>query len=335
VSISKVVTAAGVLRLVQAGAADLDADARDYAPRALRSDDPVTLRQLLTHTAGLAPIGRTRGRAHCRAAPATAWTYGNRGYGIVQRIIEARTGEPFAQFMAGEVFAPLGMRSSGYRRGHPPLAACGLWASAHDLGRFVAAIVSDAAWLAPELRRELVRPQPFGGVDHPFMALGLRLRDTSAGALAHHGGAWRTSTAQVACWPERRAGVVVLGHGRPVAPIARALAAVVAPESATPTEAPPDPAPGWVLGRYRADDPGAAPAAWFRLGRSLRVSMFGSRLFARGRWGVFRRGRTLYPTGPDRFAYLDGRWPVDVAFRRRGDEVLLFVSSPIGVLTRR
>ncbi len=166
------------------------------------------------------------------------------------------------------------------------------------------------------------------------MALGLRLGGNGAGAVAFHGGYWRKSSAQLMAWPDRRSGVVVLGRGRPVAPTARALAAVVAPKDAAPPEMPPALAPAWVVGRYRAGPPRTAPAAWFSLGRDVRVSVLGSRLVARSRWGVFRNGRTLYPTGSDRFVYLSGGRPVDVAFRRRGDETLLFVSSPIGVLTR-
>lgn len=321
--------------MAQAGTLELDADVRRHLPpRSLRTptDAPVTVRQLLTHTAGLAPFGRTGGRVRARVAPATTWVYGNRGYGLVQRVVEECSGRSFARVMATEVFEPLGMPNSAFRSGHPPLAACGLHTSARDLGRFVGAILGNSAWLSPAWRRELVQPQPFGAVEHPFMALGFRLGGAGADAIAHHGGVWRSATAHVSLWPERGGGVIVLGQRRAVAFTARALNGLLLsarePEPMTmPTSD--------VEGTYAAPGPRTAPAAWFRIGRAVRVAQLGSQLVARGTWGVFRGGRTLYPTGPDRFVYLDRGHPVEVAFRRAGGERFLFVSSPIGVLTRR
>jgi CubicO group peptidase (beta-lactamase class C family) len=61
-SVSKPVTAVGVLRLVAEGTLDLDADVNEYlttwkVPSAGRLQERVTLRQLLTHTAGLTVHG--------------------------------------------------------------------------------------------------------------------------------------------------------------------------------------------------------------------------------------------------------------------------------------
>ncbi len=125
-SVSKLVTAVAVLRLVEAGTLDLDTDVSGWLGWRLRNptfpDAPVTLRQLMSHTAGIEdgpgyrlPLGATlkgelqdNAAVHwAAAAPGTRFSYANLNYGIVATVMEAATGERFDRLMTRLVFAPL------------------------------------------------------------------------------------------------------------------------------------------------------------------------------------------------------------------------------------
>ncbi len=124
-SISKLVTALGVMRLVEAGKLDLDRDVSDYLGWRLRhpgfADVPITLRLLLSHRSGLMdgddlyliPLGDTvRGRlndprvwdAH---GPGSYFRYTNLNFPVVASVMEAATGERFDRLMTRIVFRPL------------------------------------------------------------------------------------------------------------------------------------------------------------------------------------------------------------------------------------
>ena len=125
-SISKLVTALGVMRLVEAGKLDLDRDVSEWLGWRLRHpnhpDVPITLRLLLSHQSGLMdggelyviPLGETvRGRlADPRVwdrdhAPGTFFRYTNLNFPVVASVMEAATGERFDRLMTRIVLQPL------------------------------------------------------------------------------------------------------------------------------------------------------------------------------------------------------------------------------------
>ncbi len=128
-SISKLVVAVAVMRLVEAGQLDVDRDVSAYLGWRLRNpafpDTPVTLRQLMSHTAGIEdgpgyrlPLGKAlqaeMGVAHWASAPPGArFSYANLNYGIVATVMEAATHERFDRLMTRLVLAPL-MLDAGY-----------------------------------------------------------------------------------------------------------------------------------------------------------------------------------------------------------------------------
>lgn len=130
-SVSKLVTSLGVMRLVDRGVLDLDADVSGYLGWRLRNpafpDVPITLRLLLSHRAGLLdgeddyiiPVGESlRDRldsprlwdpAH---APGSNWFhYANMNFPVVASVMEAATGERFDKLMAREVIGPLHLKA--------------------------------------------------------------------------------------------------------------------------------------------------------------------------------------------------------------------------------
>jgi CubicO group peptidase (beta-lactamase class C family) len=140
-SISKTIAAWGVMTLVEKGKLDLDAPVSTYLsrwrlPESEFNEDGVTLRRLLSHTAGLSlhgypgwkpddelPTleeslsGKTNGSGDVRLImePGTKWEYSGGGYTLAQLIIEEVTGQSFADYMRQAVLRPLGMSNSDYQ----------------------------------------------------------------------------------------------------------------------------------------------------------------------------------------------------------------------------
>jgi CubicO group peptidase (beta-lactamase class C family) len=147
-SVSKPVSALGVLHLVQQGKLSLDTDinktlvswklpASPLAPGAI-----VTLRELLTHTAGLTIHGfpgyaagepvptlvqvlngekpANTGPVRLESMPGSQWKYSGGGITVMQLMVQDVTHLPFAQFMHDTVFAPLGMSHSTFEQPLPP-----------------------------------------------------------------------------------------------------------------------------------------------------------------------------------------------------------------------
>ncbi len=125
-SISKLVTALGVMRLVDQGKLDLDRDVSDYLGWAIRNpafpDTPITLRLLLSHQSSLTdgadyiiPLGETLqhrlsdSRAwDGRHAPGSGWfAYTNLNFPVVASVMEAAGSERFDRLMQRLVLRPL------------------------------------------------------------------------------------------------------------------------------------------------------------------------------------------------------------------------------------
>lgn len=123
-SISKLIGAAAACTLVRAGELALDATVREVL--GIGTPKPVTLLQLLTHTAGLddAPaydaaivqtplpsLDEVLARSFI-AAPGTRFHYSNLGAGVAGMMVEAAAGMPFDDYVRKAIFVPLGIDAS-------------------------------------------------------------------------------------------------------------------------------------------------------------------------------------------------------------------------------
>lgn len=144
-SLSKWITAWGVMALAQQGKLDVDAPVSRYLkrwtlPPSAFDNNKVTARRLLSHTAGLtdglgyagfapgtpvqaleASLTQTAdvspgasGKVEVGIEPGTEWRYSGGGYAVLQLLIEDVSGEPFEAYMQRVVFQPLGMVHSTY-----------------------------------------------------------------------------------------------------------------------------------------------------------------------------------------------------------------------------
>ena len=117
-SISKLVVALGVMRLVEAGTLDLDRDVSDYLGWRLRNpafaERPITLRLLLSHRSSLrdgvdyaVPLGTSLESALANPAafdlvnpPGTFFRYSNLNFPVIASVMERTTGKRFDRLMA-------------------------------------------------------------------------------------------------------------------------------------------------------------------------------------------------------------------------------------------
>ena len=128
-SLTKIVaTAPSVMLLAEDGKVDLDAPLVRYLPEcAGQGRDPITVRHLLTHTSGL-PAGipatpawhglpRALELACTRTptdAPGTAFRYSDVNFILLGELVRRVSGQPLDRFARQRIFAPLGMRDTGF-----------------------------------------------------------------------------------------------------------------------------------------------------------------------------------------------------------------------------
>lgn len=125
-AVSQPLTALAVGLLVDRGALDLDAPVGRYLPDLPPSLAAITLRQAMSHTAGIRhPHIESSCRGHTgergglglalfadddlQAEPGTTFAFSSYGWILVSAVVEAVSGQPFARYMDDAVLMPAGM----------------------------------------------------------------------------------------------------------------------------------------------------------------------------------------------------------------------------------
>jgi CubicO group peptidase (beta-lactamase class C family) len=151
-SMTKPVTAVGIMMLAEEGKLALRDPVEQYLPefrdqhvaanvgpdatRLSRPDHPITIRDLLTHTAGIqdpAPaaihdypqlmnvsleeVVRQLAKQPLLFQPGTQWSYSSPGIEILGRLIEVCSGQKYEEFIASRILRPLGMKDTFF---YPP-----------------------------------------------------------------------------------------------------------------------------------------------------------------------------------------------------------------------
>ena len=138
-SISKLFTWTAVMQLVEAGKVDLDRDINDYLDFRIPPtfDRPITLRHLLTHTAGFEDTYKNMLMKDAQSTPSieayvknavpprlfppgAMVAYSNYGATLAGYIVQRVSGEPYATYIARHVLEPLGMVHSTFVQPVPP-----------------------------------------------------------------------------------------------------------------------------------------------------------------------------------------------------------------------
>jgi CubicO group peptidase (beta-lactamase class C family) len=141
-SMTKPMTAMGVMMLIEEGKVKLDDPLEKFVPEfkgiqlktaqgLVAPTRAVTVKDLLTHSSGIdtttatavnTPVDTLPLAAMCVAyakkplvnEPGTQWTYNNNGINLLGRIIEVASGKPFSDFMEERLFEPLGMDNTTF-----------------------------------------------------------------------------------------------------------------------------------------------------------------------------------------------------------------------------
>jgi CubicO group peptidase (beta-lactamase class C family) len=137
-SISKQFTAAAILKLEMEGRLRVEDPLGRFFPDAPADKAAITLHQLLTHTSGLRdtfgeeyePVTRQELLRRVFASrllgpPGRRYRYSNGGYSVLAAVVEVASGATYDDYLRGRLFAPAGMRHTGFRL---PAAALALLA---------------------------------------------------------------------------------------------------------------------------------------------------------------------------------------------------------------
>jgi CubicO group peptidase (beta-lactamase class C family) len=130
-SISKTQAVVAVMQLVEQGKVDLNAEIQRYAPWFPRKPQPITVRQILTHTSGIRHYkdgefgpAEVMSFRHYDAfeestrywrddpllfVPGTHWAYSSYATSLMQAIVETASGESFEDYLVQHVWRPAGM----------------------------------------------------------------------------------------------------------------------------------------------------------------------------------------------------------------------------------
>lgn len=216
-SISKLIVALTVMRLVDEGRLNLDRDIDGYLGTKIRHpefpDVPITLRMLLSHRAGitdgieyyLLPLDAEIGEAmkdskawNVGHKPGSWYQYSNLNFPVIAAVMEAATGERFDRLVASRIITPL------------KLDACFNWQTGCSADRWKSAVTllrtnGDLARDPPEGEKCPVTPAREGSCDLSLYRIGHN------GASFSPQGGLRISAHDLA-----RIGQLLLARGKPL-----------------------------------------------------------------------------------------------------------------------
>ena len=264
-SLTKSVTALAVMQLVEEGAVELDAPVQQYLPWFTMADAEaaaqITVRNLLVQTSGISQLPGMIGLANFDDAPGgterqarsladdglshpvgTKWEYSNVNFNLLGLVIEAASGQSYADYVAEHIFAPLQMEHSymekaaaqqdGLALGHMqwfgfPVPVPGLGvpaaslpsgqiiASVEDMGHYLIAHMNQGEYegvrvLSAEGVVQMHQPAVQTGTELGWYGMGWFVKEISAGNLVFHYGEVPDGFAYMALLPEQERGLVLL-----------------------------------------------------------------------------------------------------------------------------
>jgi len=258
---SKLFTATAVMQLREQGKLRLDDPVAKYLPwfkvtPADSDDPPITIEELLTHSSGLPREAgahwttfefptRDELRALMPArvapfAPEVRWKYSNLAYSVAGMIVEAVSGQAYADYVQREIFQPLGMSASsvdknvaglavGYGRRMPDgsratnpfidargmAAATGITSTVEDMAKFASAQFrkgprGGAQILSTGSLREMHRVRVLESNWTQGNAIGFAVRRAGDKVYVSHGGNYPGYQTNTMLWLDGKVAVIVL-----------------------------------------------------------------------------------------------------------------------------
>lgn len=247
-SVSKQFIATGIMLLAQEGKLKVDDPVRTFLPDAPETWGGITLRHLLSHTAGLIREGpafepftpkpdidvvRSGYAPALQSKPGDKYSYSNLGYFTLAEIITRVSGKPWSQYIGENVFAPSGMtasrptttaafpnRAKGYTD-NDRLTPAADWPAVRPSGAFFSTVEDLARWeavlLTDAVLREATRKQMWTDVrlndgSPAGYGFGWSVGTVAGRSAVHHGGSLPGFRAFYLRFVDERLAVIVLGN---------------------------------------------------------------------------------------------------------------------------
>ena len=242
-SVGKAMIATAVMLQVDAGKVRLDDPVSKFFENTPAFWSEVTVRQLLSHTGGLAremagysmyrPYTRSELLSMAKATPPIAepgrkYAYSNVGYFLLGEIVARTSGTTYAEFVTSRIFKPLGMANAATTQDAVPNRALGYawrdnaYASTRPLGNlrtsgaFIVSIRDMERWAG-----EMLHPRVIPAADLQRMWTPTPLRDggtsdygfawtIGSGGVVGHNGAQEGYRSEIRVDPRNDAAVVIL-----------------------------------------------------------------------------------------------------------------------------
>jgi CubicO group peptidase (beta-lactamase class C family) len=288
---SKLFTATAIMQLREQGKLRLDDPVSDYLSwfefeQADPADPPITIEHLLTHSSGLPREFSDHWTSHdfptreeiqdlmrgreAPFSPEVRWKYSNLAYTVAGMVVEAVSGQSWADYLQANIFDPLGMSSSsvdveddrlatGYTSrqldgtrdvydfvdARGMAAATGLTSTVEDMARFVSAQFREGARgddriLSTASLREMHRVRMLESTWTRGQGIGFGVSRVDGEIFVGHGGGYPGYTTQTQIQLDEKVGVIALTNTNDSNPgqIARQLYTTVgeAVAKATKTE---------------------------------------------------------------------------------------------------
>jgi D-alanyl-D-alanine carboxypeptidase len=248
-SASKQFIATGIMLLVQEGRIGLDDSLTRFLDGAPPAWNAITIRHLLTHTAGLireapgfnplkvqsdADVLRSAYAVPLRFAPGQKWEYSNTGYFALAEIIRKVSGQAWGDYLAARIFKPLGMQSTrttptsttekiaGYAQGYvdnDTLRDAPQWVALRPSGAFLSTVRDLAKWdaalrtesiLTESTRRQMWTPVTLNdGTTYPY-GFGWMMATVKGHRLIHHPGGMPGFRSDIARFVDDGVTIIVL-----------------------------------------------------------------------------------------------------------------------------
>ncbi|HEX5109405.1 MAG TPA: serine hydrolase [Vicinamibacterales bacterium] len=277
-SVSKQFIAAGIMLLVQDGKMSLDDKASKYLAGTPAAWQAITVRHLLTHTAGIvneppafdpfklqsdADLVKSAYSAPMLFVPGADWAYSNTGYFALADIIRTVSGEPWDAFLQKRLFRSLAMtstrtttmemvsnRASGYTATNgkmsnaPPILAVrpsgAFLSTVLDLAKWDAALSAGSLLPAATLNQMWEPVRLNGGGSYPY-GFGWQVDTVAGHKRVHHSGTMPGFRATIQRYLDDRLTVIVLVNAGTADPgsIARQIAESYVPDLVEPRPAAP------------------------------------------------------------------------------------------------
>ena len=251
-SVSKQLIATGIMVLVQEGRIAVDDRVSKYLDGTPPAWEPITIRHLLTHTAGLVrespafnpdkadsdiALIKAAYAVPLRFAPGAKWEYSNTGYFALAEVITRVAGKPWPQFLHERVFLPVKMtataptnvtptvpnRALGYTGNDNQGGVAPDWVALRPSGAFLSTVLDLARWdaalytdaiLSDASRRDMWTRVPLSDGSSEAYGFGWHVETwKDSGRVVWHGGGLPGFSAYSARFLDEDLAVIVLTNG--------------------------------------------------------------------------------------------------------------------------